>query len=384
MRPVLVLILAGFVTTPIVAQSTPRRGQIAVDSVTLRSGPSEQMPDTGSLFRGATVEIDHEEPGGWLAIQPPKGQVSWINHLHVGPAPTQSGDVLPRNMIVHADPDTSIAIGRAGLGQPLDVRRTKVADGTIVLVIGNTVEHAGSHWLPIEPPFGDFRYIRREAVEIGGASASFTVKSPKIEPQPLVPTVTAAKPATGAVHPASVAPVAAMPNPEGTTRNGTRGGNWPNHPLWLQAEQANRDGDFLKAEQYYLRLAAEMNQPGGDPDLANLCYTRVHAVREQARTGARQMSRNAAVTPRPETRLTSGKWTDSGVIRVAGFRIGGKTTYALVSNQGRVVAYATEDGADLERFRGYEVELYGTVSHPNDLRGVALVAVSQVRMPRNR
>ncbi|MCZ2341709.1 MAG: SH3 domain-containing protein [Bacteroidales bacterium] len=381
MRPVLLLILACCVTTPLFAQSTPRRGQVVADSTTLRSGPSEQMPETGSLYRGATVEIDHEEPGGWLAIQPPRGQVSWINHLHVGPAPGQSGEVLPRNMIVHADPETVIAIGRAGLDHPLDVRRTKIADGTIVLVIGNTIDHAGSHWLPIEPPFGDFRYIRREAIEIGGASAAFTVKSPKVEPQPLAPVVTAAKPTT---HPAAIAPAAAMPNPGNPARTETRGGNWPNHPLWLQAEQAYRDGDFTKAEQYYLRLAAEMNQPGGDADLANLCYTRIHTVREQARARTRPINRNTSTSPRPDTPAASGQWTESGVIRVAGFRIGGRTTYALVSSQGRVVAYATEDGADLERFRGYEVELYGTVSHPTDLRGTALIAVSQVRMPRTR
>lgn len=371
MRTITAIIVLGLSALEVSAQNVPRRGRITADSTVLRSGPSEQMPETGTLYRGTIVEIDHEEPGGWLAIEPPRGQVSWLNHLNVGPAPGQAVDALPRNAIVHAEPDTMIAIGRAGFGQPLDVRRTKVPDGTLVLVIGHKVEHAGSHWLPIEPPHGDFRYIRSDAVDVGAPLQTFAVRSPKVEPQPLAPNPSSA--------PGTTMPASATTEPRGSEV-------WPNHPFWQQGEQAERDGDFTRAEQLFLRLAAEMNQPGGDVELANLCYTRVHAVREKARNGggARLTSRPADPVP-VRTTAVSGQWTESGVIRLAGFRVGGQSTYALVGSGGKLICYALSGpGVELDRFRGYEVELYGPMTHPSDLRGTGVVTVSQVRMPRGR
>ena len=129
-----------------------------------------------------------------------------------------------------------------------------------------------------------------------------------------------------------------------------------------------------------------MNQPGGDPDLANLCYTRIHAVREKARSGPRSTAEripDSSATPAARRADDPAQWTGSGVLRVAGFRVEGQPTYALVGGQGRVVNYAIAGpGVELERFRGYEVQLYGTVSHPDDLRGTGIITASQVRLPR--
>ena len=56
-----------------------------------------------------------------------------------------------------------------------------------------------------------------------------------------------------------------------------------NHPLWTQAEAAEREGRYADAEKAYFDLAALMNGAGGDHDIANLCYTRIHALREKKR-----------------------------------------------------------------------------------------------------
>ena len=168
MRPELVLCLSLATTAVAVGQSAPQAGRVTADSAVLRSGPSDQMPETGTLYRGTKVIVDHEDPGGWLAIQPPSGQVGWINHLHLAPVPGQPSDVLPRNMQVHAEPDAEVAVGRAGLGHPLDVRRARIPDGTIVLVIGHKVEHGGSFWYPVEPPHDDFRYVRETRSMLAG------------------------------------------------------------------------------------------------------------------------------------------------------------------------------------------------------------------------
>ena len=78
-----------------------------------------------------------------------------------------------------------------------------------------------------------------------------------------------------------------------------------NHPLWGQAEAAERDGRHDQAEQLYFALARAMNEPGGDHDIANLCYTRIHSLRERKRgasAGSTSNTRAAAAEPvRPPT-----------------------------------------------------------------------------------
>jgi hypothetical protein len=34
---------------------------------------------------------------------------------------------------------------------------------------------------------------------------------------------------------------------------------------------------------------------------------------------------------------------------------------------------------DLERYRGYEVEVYGTLTYPGDMRGAGVMTATQVR-----
>jgi uncharacterized protein YraI len=79
-----VLVLA--LTAPAAAQPTAHLAEVTADSVAVRSGPGDRMPETGTLFRGARVVVDHEEGDDWVAVQPPRGQVSWIKHLFLKPA----------------------------------------------------------------------------------------------------------------------------------------------------------------------------------------------------------------------------------------------------------------------------------------------------------
>jgi hypothetical protein len=359
-RPLLACAAALACAAPAVAQPA-YLGEVTADGVAVRCGPSDQMPETGQLFRGTRVVVDHEEPNGWLAVQPPRGQVSWINHKFLGPQDGQPADVIPRNAVVHAEPEAELAFGRPGLGKPLDVRRTRVPDQTIVLVIGKKVEHNGSVWYPVEPPDGDFRYVPKSAVRFvrGEPAPGFVVRSPAPAP--------AADPPPGLdPPPASVPGKPAAPAARG------KPADWPNHPLWQQAEQAERAGDYDRAEQLYLKLAGEMNQPGGDAELANLCYTRVHAVREKQRQAR----------PAPD-RPPAGQWVGPGVLRPAGFKMDGRTTYAVVGPRGEVKCYAVAgSGVDLERYKGFDVELYGAITYPGDLRGAGVMTATKVQLAR--
>jgi hypothetical protein len=345
------------------AQPAAHLAEVTAESVVVRSGPSDKMPETGTLYRGARVVVDHEEGEHWVAIQPPRGQVSWIRHLFLKPPASPPADGMAYNAVVTSEGEVEVAVGRPGHNQPLDVRKTRIPDQTIVLVVGKKVEHDGSHWFPIEPPDGDFRYLPKSAVRVLRAqpAQAFVVRdNPKALPpesKPAFEPVTASIPggAGGAVRPA----------------------NWPNHPLWQQAEQAAQQGDYARAETLYLKLAAEMNQLGGDAELANLCYARVHAVREKQRG-------TPHAEPGRRDLPAAGQWVGPGVLRQTGLpAMNGRAVYAMDGAQGRTRCYAVAgSGVDLERFKGYEVQLYGELTYPGNLRGVGLLTVTRVQAAR--
>jgi hypothetical protein len=369
MRTSYVLMVMSFCVGGTFAQGPLYKAEVIVEDVTLRAGPSETMPETGRMFRGQKVIVDHELNDGWLAIEPPRGQVSWIKHLFLE-FPTESENPqVPRNAIVHSEGEVDIATGRPGEGKPLKVRRTRIPSDTIVLIIGQKVEFEGSKWYPIEPPDGDLRYIPKSSVRYLKAQPSqpFVVQSPKVE----------ANNPTGKSGPGGAAPVSVPRTP------GSRPADWPNHNLWVQAQQAERNAEYQKAETLYLRLAAEMNQPGGDQELANLCYTQIHTVREKMRNPGRQPSNPAPRSEPPPVKEGATRWVGPGLVRIAGFRYDNRITFALLDTQNRVIVYAVNGpNVDLENFLRKEVDLYGTLNFPGELRGVGVLTVTRVQPTR--
>ncbi len=369
------------------AQAGPVIGTLLVDTP-MRGAPRADALDAGSLVKGTTVIVHHEE-GDWLALQPPRGSVSWIGHLFLEFPDRTPNAGFPKNAVVRSDGEVKLAVGKAGLAKPLDVRKSSVPDGTIVLVIGPSVKGDAdrTQWYPIVSPEDDFRYVLKSAVQIGGSAApGFVVNSPAATSHTPMPV------------PAAIA---------GPTPVATKAA-WPNHPLWLQAEQAESSGDLDRAEKLYFELARLMNAPGGDGELANQCYSRVHAIRERRRGGSRDSSfrsapveekkaiqpakweateaestprvaptRTTAATP-PSPTADGAKWTGSGFLRIAGFKLDGQQAYALEDSRGRLMYYALAGTSDLDRYRNKTVDLYGTMTAPKDLRGVSLVEVSKI------
>jgi hypothetical protein len=348
---------------PALAQTPQYVATVTANEVTLRGGPGDKMPETGSLPRGTSVIVHHAE-SGWLAIQPPRGTVSWVNFAVVKNINSKSP--FPQNGVIDADTSTvTLAAGQPGLNKPLPSQRSTIPNGSIVVVTGPMVKaETGVSWYPIVPPEDDFRYIPESAVRIDkqATPAQYVVRAPKSEPAP-----------SGSGTPNFQPIAASVPN---RPASAAKSANWPNHLLWQQAEQAARSGDYAGAEILYLKLAAEMNQTGGDAELANLCYARVHAVREKQR-GGRSTGQPAAAS------RTGEQWAGPGVLRVAGFRLNNRPTFALVGNKGEVICYAVGGpGVELERYRGYEVELLGPVTHPGDLRGAGVMTAHKARLAR--
>lgn len=357
MRPALLAGLALFVTpVPGLTQSVPVFAVVTDPEVRLRAGPSDQFPETATLRKGATLVVDHEEPNGWLAVQDPPGalySLSWVQAAFVDFDNTRP---IPQNVIV-AD-DTTLAAGQIGLAQPLThVRRAKVPAGTILTVIGKKVQFEGKWWHPVVPPAGDFRYLPRQAVRYEkAANTSFVVRDTTPPPSP----------DSGGVSSPLAAPTASASGPGTST-----GKPAVQHPLWAQAEAAEREKKYDEAERLFFQLAALMNEPGGDHDIANLCYTRIHSLREKRRAGGTtstnpppqsNTARPLAGNPPPavDARDDRPRWTGPGKLVRAGVVLDGRKTYALESNPGVTLVYVVgAPGVDLDRYVGRKVDVYG-------------------------
>ena len=373
------------------AQMTPYLATVTADNVNLKSGAGTNMEETGPLARGEVVVVVREHGDQWLAVEPPRGQVSWVRKIALQELGTGGPLTLPRNAVVHGDPDAEVAMGRPGLPSPLSVRKDRVPDGTVVQVIGDpyyeTAGTARTGWVPIVPVKGECRYLPRSAVQISrgpATAASYTVNSPS--PKTPAPAEPEATPAPGVTRPVVAAGEAA-------TGRGKPAG-WPSEPLWLQAEEASRVQEYERAERLYLQLASDQNRPGGDVDLANLCYERVHAVLEKQRASGRPAKVPATpvgrgdseIASRPAAKSREPQWTSAGTIRETGFGPGGGAKYSFRSaTSGKVVAYLEAGpGVDLGQWREAEVELYATVRAAQDSGGAPTLTVTRVKRAGSR
>jgi hypothetical protein len=351
--------------------SAPYLATIVDAEALVRTGPSDKFPESGSLKRGVPVIVDHEE-FGWLAIEAPKGSVSWVPIAFVE---FDASRPLPQNAMVTED--VTLASGKVGFAQPLaEIRKAKVPAGTALKVVGPKATYDGKQWYPVEPVYGDYRYIPKSSVKAGeSARTAFIVTD--AAPPGLTPIgATTPKPETTTTVPAAVNPKTAV-----------------NHELWTKAETAEREGRTDDAEKLYFQLARLMNEPGGDHDVANLCYTRIHAIREKKRntmvppagvpTSAPVGTPRAELPSRPErperpqllpptkneTAATGdkGQWSGAGHLVLSAAQLEGKTTFALETAPGISQVYViAAPGVDLTKFRNRKVKVLGTThSHPN-------------------
>jgi hypothetical protein len=128
----------------------------------VRSGPSQdaRFYVTNRLQRGTKVEVIGELPDGWLKIRPPEGSFSYINLRVLNhPSPNQ-----PNYFVSMPHEDVPVFIGSELHTQRPSIIGAKLKAGTLVVSVGPPITEGGETLLPIEPPFGEARYIRAEAV----------------------------------------------------------------------------------------------------------------------------------------------------------------------------------------------------------------------------
>lgn len=362
------------------AQSGPFHAVVGDAEATLFAWPGDKAPVTARLKPGSPIVVDHEEGNGWLAVADPPGRpysLSWVQIQFV----EGFDKTRPLPQAVTVSEDVTLAAGEIGQAQPLPVRRAKVPAGTGLLVIGQKIEFEGKSWYPVVPPAGDFRYLPKHAVKYERPAAAVVVRD--ASPPPSAP-VASLPPAGGG---AGERPAAPPPEPATTA-----GKPAVQHPLWTQGEAAERDGRFDDAERAYFQLAQVMNQPGGDHDVANLCYTRIHTLREKKRAATVYP---AATPPRPapagtpaavgtparsgslppEPRDDGYRWTGPGKLVRSRVAPEGRRTYVLESPRGDTLFYVVAGpGLDLEKYVGSRVDLYGKGGSYRDLSKPYLTA----------
>jgi hypothetical protein len=378
---ILTALVLALAPAAVAAQNAPYLGTVLDAEVLVRSGPSDKFPDAGTLRRGVPVIVDHEE-AGWLAIEAPKGSVSWVPIAFVEFDVTRP---LPQNAMVTED--VTLASGKVGLAHPLaEIRKTKVPAGTALKIIGPKATFDNKQWYPVEPVYGDFRYVPKSAIRTGEPARTAFIVGDATPPN-LVP-IAATTPKPDLVPPTPTVP----PAPAKTGVN---------HELWQKAEAAERDGRVEDAEKLYFQLARLMNEPGGDQDVANLCYTRIHSLREKKRgnmvppagvpatPAPRVETPRFEPSPRPQllpptkndtpngastTDKDKAAWTGVGRLVQAAVVLDGRTTYALETAPGVLQLYVVAaPGTDLTPYKNRRVNVLGTThTHPNTTKPYVL------------
>ena len=322
----------------------------------VRCQPSDKAYATSKLHRGDQVRVIRKVDGPWLAIEPPRGSFSWISDSAI----TLTG----QSAVVKTD--TQVRVGSSVTNQPPDVWQVTLQPGTQVIILGSSMTASdGAKWWPIRHPASELRFIPDSAVAA----------------IPAVVTTTIGPPNTSGPAPAAV----------------------PTHPLWAQAEQAERAGNFREA----IRCYEELNQKATDHDLAIRAANRAHCLREgnhgsvppnyergkssdvySGSSNPQALLSSRATPPRPTTAYApvvtqpqpsnyapkpavapTGNWHGPGYLRRAAFLLYTQPTYAFEDPRGNLLLYViAAPGVSLDPYLNRPVQLFGTVRYEGEVR----------------
>ncbi len=151
------LILAPFAALAVQSASGldfPYVAYVNSTDVYVRSGPGRDYYPTDKLQKGARVEVYRHDPGGWLAVRPPRGSFSWVTSRHLD---LQEDDLA----VVNAD--RVVARVGSNFSDVRDVIQVRLDRDEKVAVV--EPPKPDSPWCKIEPPAGEFRWIFAKYVD---------------------------------------------------------------------------------------------------------------------------------------------------------------------------------------------------------------------------
>ncbi len=122
--------------------------------VYVRSGPGRDYYPTDKLPKGERVEVYRHDPGGWLAIRPPRDSFSWVSARHLD---------LEEGELAVANTDRVVARVGSAFSDVRDVIQVRLDRDEQVRLL--EPPRSDSPWCKIAPPAGEFRWIFAKYVD---------------------------------------------------------------------------------------------------------------------------------------------------------------------------------------------------------------------------
>jgi hypothetical protein len=166
------------------AEPLPVTVPVSATHTLLRAGPGDDFYPTERVAAGAALEVWAIDESGYCAVRPVAGSFSWLRARDVE---REGGATAPpgRNVVGVVVTDGVPARVGSQLNDLRHVSQVALEAGERVQVVETVAVRDGRHageWVRIEPPSGEFRWVRCEDLAL---------------PPELAPPVTAGPPAAG-------------------------------------------------------------------------------------------------------------------------------------------------------------------------------------------
>jgi hypothetical protein len=363
------------------AETPPDVRIVTVPQAQVWCGPSTSngLYPTNVLRQGERVQVERELESGWLVVRPPAGSFSWINNRFVQYISSKYANYV----VTYDGNDVPVLIGSClKMDRPSKIG-VKLPRGAQVRVIGRPMTDEEGTWLPIEPPEGEVRYLRKEAVAKAGSGTQTTssAKSPIQAPDADTLWRDAQK-ADNAGRLNDAIRLYRLAGDANLSINPERADEAYRRAHWI--EQANSSTNSPGGSYYYpdgptREPSASSHAERGNEGVFMLPINQVGSNAIQPIGGAaagatngQLVSTRAVSTPLQDLHYVKGRLQHA-------FKNEVNRRYHLLDDKGHpVLSVRAGPGVELSSFEGKSVELWGQLSYVSELRNY-LLTVSNVR-----
>lgn len=356
-------------------------------SVPIWSGPGGDYPVSSRLGIGSKVNVFREGAGGWLAIEPPEGSYSWVEDRYL-----EAGDDGYAECL--AD-DAPCYVG-SRFNTDRRIVHVRLRKGEVVNVLGESYVRPGAKWYKIEPPAGEFRWIKKDDVARSvpnTAAISAVGNSEAIEPENDKPSASPTsavilqqyQEGLGKDHPRTLSTDSAEWSAR--TKSSTKSGSMGNiedglvyltldlsrmvagHPDTWQVEELKKRASSLLAaaqDEDHHRLAQDLIHRIERFRKLRLKYAQIPTEWSDNPPSAARLDTYATDQRTPPN--SAGVFDGQGLLTPVISRRPEAPTHALTDASGEVIYFVTPGpDVNLRRFEGRQVGILGTRGYLTDL-----------------
>lgn len=342
----------------------PYEAEVVVEELDIFDEPDAQTVASGQLHRGDLVVVQAEEPGGWLAIEPPQGSFDWVEQAAIRrTAGRSTAQVVAARVQVRA--------GHPEARLPGVPRGTLARGATVQLVDRPPLVWGGKTWRAIAPTAGEVRHVRSVGVDTGAdpRRRGGTRSAPVETRADIVP----------GSHGKTSAPAGSQPLPPPTPAIA--------HQV-AQIEASHRSAVSAPIEQWELTsirqryeelLKGVTDSASGKAIRARLeiveaqaeaaeAARRIDAILERSRRRDRTLAlylRRLAQAGQPHER----PYDAEGMIQPSSRKVDGQKVFALIGPEGTAIAYLDiPAGLDVSTLIARQVGVRGSSRFDENLR----------------